>query len=68
MESEGYVVDSSSVGIQIDDSGEETIVKFQPQLIQEQMPENIKYAENDQAYDYTFEGYDLVVRLILVKK
>ena len=58
MESEGYVVDSSSDGIQIDDSGEETIVKFQPQLIQEQMPENIKYAENDQAYDYTFEGYD----------
>lgn len=58
MESEGYVVDSSSDGIQIDDSGEEIIIKFKPQLIQEQMPENTKYAENDQAYDYTFEGYD----------
>lgn len=28
MESEGYVVDSSSDGIQIDDSGEEIIIKF----------------------------------------
>lgn len=58
MESEGYVVDSDSEGIQIDDSGEETIIKFQPQLIQDEMPENTKYAEYDQMYDYTFEGYD----------
>lgn len=58
MESEGYIVDSDSEGIQIDDSGEEIIIKFKPQLIDEEMPSDNKYAEYDQMYNYTFEGYD----------
>lgn len=68
MESEGYVVDSSSDGIQIDDSGEEIIIKFKPQLIQEQMPKTQNTLKMIRHMIIHLKVMILVVRLILVKK
>ena len=57
---EGYTISEEYQNLQVN-SEEELLIKLKPQLITEDvaaMPDNIRYKEYDQMYDYTFKGYD----------
>lgn len=54
----GYTVQEEYNGVLYDTNEEVNVVKYDPSLIEEEMPEGTSYVQGDVMYDYTFKGLD----------